>query len=134
LNEFRRDVEQDHQRAMERIMEACDPNKGSTVQSTGCYFTDEPKPVNNLLSILAEADKAVNGERQENYGSQTANFSNIAAMWSVLLDVTVTPQQVAMCMIALKLARLKKTGGLHRDSVIDIAGYAECLEKVNHGF
>lgn len=84
-------------------------------------------------SVLAEADKAVNGERQENYGSQRENFQRIADMWRVILGVPVTPQQVAMCMIALKLARLVHTNGQHRDSVVDVAGYAECLSKINHG-
>lgn len=85
-------------------------------------------------SILTEAHSAVNGERQENYGKQTNNFQRIADMWRVILGVPVTPQQVAMCMIALKLARLVHTNGQHRDSTVDIAGYAECLGKINEGF
>lgn len=84
-------------------------------------------------SILEEANRAVNGERQENYGSQTLNFQRIAALWGPLLGVDVTPQQVSMCMIALKLARLVHTNGQHRDSAVDIAGYAECLGKINAG-
>jgi hypothetical protein len=89
-----------------------------------------PKQYN---SILEEANKAVNGERQENYGSQSENFKHIAQMWAVILRRDVSVQEVAMCMMALKLARLIKTGGGHRDSIVDIAGYAECLAKVNAG-
>ena len=86
------------------------------------------------VSILTEADKAVNGERQENYGSQSTNFQNIADIWRVILGIPITPQQVAMCMAGLKLARLIKTNGHHRDSIVDIAGYAECLQKINEGY
>lgn len=86
-------------------------------------------------SILEMAHQAVGGDRQENYGDQHTNFTNIADIWSVILreklTSPITPQEVAMCQIGLKLARLQKTGGLHRDSIVDVAGYAECLDKVN---
>jgi hypothetical protein len=88
-------------------------------------------------SILREAHEAVNGERMENYGEQRRNFTDIGDMWSVVLRdklvAPITPQDVAMCQIAVKLSRLTRTGGQHRDSIVDIAGYAECLDKVNMG-
>jgi hypothetical protein len=94
-----------------------------------------PTPVNK--SILERAHEAVNGERQENYGNQHQNFTNIADIWTVILRekliAPVTPQDVAMCQIGLKLARLAKNGGKHFDSIVDVAGYAECLDKVNAG-
>lgn len=92
-------------------------------------------PVNK--GILELAHMAVNGDRMDNYGSQLENFTRIADMWTVILKDSlifpISPQDVAMCMMALKLARLTKTAGRHRDSIIDVAGYAECLDKVNIG-
>lgn len=86
-------------------------------------------------SILELAHAAVNGSRQENYGDQLQNFQNIADIWTVVLReklvTPITPQDVAMCQVGLKLARLTKTGGWHKDSVVDIAGYAECLGVIN---
>lgn len=88
------------------------------------------------VSVLEAAHNAVNA-RAENYGEKIVNFTNIADMWTVLLrhklqqDTVVTPQDVAMCMTALKLARLIQTDGRHADSIIDIAGYAECLGQIN---
>lgn len=88
-------------------------------------------------SVLKLANDAVNGERQENYGDQLTNFTNIADIWSVILrgklkeGEFVSPQEVALCQVGVKIARLQKTGGLHRDSIVDIAGYAECLDQVN---
>ena len=42
---------------------------------------------------------------------------------------TVTPAQVALCLIDLKLARLTRDPS-HLDSIVDVAGYAACLREV----
>jgi hypothetical protein len=49
-----------------------------------------------------------------------------------LLGVAVTPAQVALCLIDLKLARLTRDPS-HLDSVVDVAGYAAILSEVTHG-
>jgi len=82
------------------------------------------------VTVLEEAKLAVEGPRQENYGSPRTNLERIAKIWSVTLGMEVTWQQVAQCMIGLKLARLANTPD-HRDSWVDIAGYAACWDKGN---
>jgi len=82
------------------------------------------------MTVLEEAKLAVEGPRQENYGSPRTNLERIAKIWSVTLGMEVTWQQVAQCMIGLKLARLANTPD-HRDSWVDIAGYAACWDKGN---
>jgi hypothetical protein len=86
-------------------------------------------------SILHLAHDAVNGDRADNYGDQFTNFTNIADRMTITLREKlvepITPQEVALLMLDVKIARLTKTGGRHRDSVIDVAGYAECLDQVN---
>lgn len=72
-------------------------------------------------NVLAQADKLVNGARADEYGDAKQNFDDIAKMWSVLLGVDVTAQQVALCMIAVKSARLMKSDS--PDSWVDICGY-----------
>ena len=72
-----------------------------------------------LLQKTAEVIK----ERGESYGSIVENHTRIAKMWSVILDKYVTTEQVALCMIAVKQARLIETPN-HVDSVQDILGYA----------
>lgn len=90
--------------------------------------------VKNVLELAAEA---VNGDRADNYGDQLTNFTNIADRMTITLRekliAPITPQEVALLMMDVKLARLVKTGGRHEDSIVDIAGYALCLEKVNEG-
>jgi hypothetical protein len=68
-------------------------------------------------------------DRQRTYGSPERSFADIAARWSLVLGTTVTPAQVALCMIDLKLARLTRDPG-HLDSIVDVAGYAACLWEI----
>ena len=79
-----------------------------------------------LLKKTADVVK----DRGESYGSILDNHTRIARLWSVLLKIDVTPEQVALCMIALKQARLMETPD-HTDSWQDIIGYTmtgyECV-------
>lgn len=79
------------------------------------------------MSILEDAAQVVN-ERQVSYGTREDNFGRIAAMWSAILGCEVSAKDVALCMIALKVARLK--WGYTRDGAVDICGYAQCLEDL----
>jgi hypothetical protein len=72
--------------------------------------------------LLHKAEELINGDRAKEYGDAKKNFEDIAKLWSVVLEVEITPQQMALCMIMVKAARLMKTD--HEDSWIDIAGYA----------
>jgi hypothetical protein len=83
-------------------------------------------------TILEEAQALIYGARQTDYGDAFTFFSRVAAMWSVILDTPVTPEQVCLCMDALKTVRLLNQP-THRDSIIDKAGYAGCYEKVLAG-
>lgn len=72
--------------------------------------------------LLHKAEELINGDRAKDYGDAKKNFEDIARLWSVVLGIEVTAQQMALCMIMVKAARLMKTD--HEDSWIDIAGYA----------
>lgn len=81
--------------------------------------------------MLKEASRVIK-ERGESYGPMHMNMERIATLWSVCLGAPVTPMQVAMCMIAVKMARLVQTPK-HQDSVTDIAGYAAVLRECQIG-
>ncbi len=68
-------------------------------------------------------------QRGEAYGPPHAIMAAIAARWSLTLGQPVTPAQVALCMIDLKLARLCHDPS-YRDGVIDVIGYAALLPEV----
>lgn len=73
--------------------------------------------------ILEMAKILVCGARAEDYGDAKDNFNSIAMLWTEYTGHMVTPTDVAMMMILLKIARMK-TGTFKEDTFIDIAGYA----------
>ena len=74
-------------------------------------------------------------ERRAAYGRADESFHRIAVLWGDVLGYQVTPQQVASCMIMLKVARLlapTRDGSHDEDSVVDIQGYAKLrIEELN---
>ena len=80
------------------------------------------------MTILDEAKALVFGDRQHDYGHPRADFARTAAMWAAILDCDVNPEQVAMCMICVKLSRERNAH--KRDNAVDIAGYAQTLQMV----
>ena len=78
--------------------------------------------------ILGETAVVLAG-RAAAYGPPAASMAAIAARWSITLSRPVTPEQVVLCMIDLKLARLAHDPG-HRDSAVDVIGYAALLQEV----
>lgn len=84
-------------------------------------------------SILEEALQIVNGERAEAYGDPYEMCKRISKLWEPILlgpsaKRSISPAQVAMCLIQLKIAR--ECNSPRRDSRVDIAGYAEILDRV----
>jgi hypothetical protein len=81
-----------------------------------------------MTAILAQA-AAVIADRRATYGEPAASMAMVAARWSVTLGHPVTPAEVMLCMIDLKLARLAHDP-THRDSLVDVIGYAALLPEV----
>jgi hypothetical protein len=79
-------------------------------------------------SILDEAKRIVHGDRGENYGHPFEDFSRTAQIWSAILNIEVTPEQVALCMIGVKISR--EVNRPKRDNIVDGAGYFETLDMV----
>ena len=80
-------------------------------------------------SILEEAKAIIYGDREETYGHPDANMTIIANLWGAYLSSPVTVNDVCVMMILLKSARLKNSPE-HRDSLVDLAGYAALMERV----
>lgn len=79
-------------------------------------------------TICEEANSIVYGDRNKVYGHPLDNFEQTAALWSAILRLHVTAEQVGLCMIAVKLSRETNKHG--RDNLVDIAGYAETVQRV----
>jgi hypothetical protein len=82
-------------------------------------------------TILLEAQRLVHGDRGADYGHPLEDFSRTALIWSAILGVEVTAEQVGLCMIGVKLSR--QCNRPKRDNMVDAAGYAEtvqmCIEE-----
>ena len=79
-------------------------------------------------TILEEAKRIVHGDRGENYGHPFEDFSRTAKIWSAILGVEVEPEQVALCMVGVKISR--EVNRPKRDNIVDGAGYFETLDMV----
>jgi hypothetical protein len=80
-------------------------------------------------AMLLQHAAGVIEHRERVYGPPAESFAAIAARWSLVLGIEVSPAQVALCLIDLKLARLTRDPS-HLDSIVDVAGYAACLREV----
>ena len=94
------------------------------------FLYEEAKPYGGTL-ILAEAAAIVYGRAEEDYGPPIADFTRTAKIWNAVLGLHITPKQVAMCMIGVKLSR--EVNSHNKDNFVDIAGYAEAAMRVVTG-
>ncbi len=79
-------------------------------------------------SILSEAERIVNGERQADYSDPVENFKHIAEIASAIMGKDITAEECCIVMIAVKLAR--ENYRHKRDNLVDLAGYAEILNRI----
>ena len=75
----------------------------------------------NARDYLNEA-RAVIQDRGLDYGHPTDNMSRTASLWSAYLEMPIRPDQVAMCLVLVKVARSME--GSKVDNYIDMCGYA----------
>jgi hypothetical protein len=82
----------------------------------------------SIDDIAAYAAQLVQKDRNADYDHPLDNFTRIARIWEVILDTPVTAEQVALCMIGVKIGR-----EVHRtklDNTVDGIGYFLTLAMV----
>ena len=84
------------------------------------------------VEALREAAKIISGDRNKQYGSPEDNFERTAEIWSVILGIEISNEDVAMMMVGLKVARYASKSGFQPDTWVDIAGYAGCGYEVGY--
>jgi hypothetical protein len=82
-------------------------------------------PAEKFLKHVAN----VIAERSTQYADASSNMTTIAARWSATLGREITPAQVVLCLLDLKLARLAHDP-THEDSAVDVCGYAALLRDL----
>ena len=96
-------------------------------------FAEVPVQHTPREQLLREAIQITTSDRNKHYGNPEDNFNNIANFWNLYLgnagklreDSMLCGIDVAHMMVLMKMARLS-TNPLHRDSILDVAGYAAC--------
>lgn len=87
-------------------------------------------------TVLQEANRIIYGDREQTYGDPAQNFDATASLWNGYLhakyrvtgSMDFNALDVAHMMMLLKMAR-----EIHmhkRDNVVDMAGYAGCIQKM----
>ena len=95
----------------------------------------------NKATVLDQAKALVYGDRQKAYGSPSESFQTVADMWNAYIrqraaqqglacEIDLEPVDVVHLMTLLKVARLAKDPH-HKDSIVDVAGYAAVAELIN---
>lgn len=141
----RGDFDRDRDRANREVFETA-----PAPQTAAGVGRAPPEPAPDKADVKAEiADEAkriVSGARRTAYGTPENNFGRIARLWNShlvnvgILDADVmgdpeakggiTPGDVSLMMALMKIARLAETPD-HRDSYVDLVGYALTGAEVN---
>lgn len=86
--------------------------------------------------LLEEIQVTLN-DRGKIYGSSRSNHERISELWTGYLGDYISPMQVSMCMLLVKVSRLTETPN-HQDSIKDLIGYAaiynELLDSYENDF
>jgi hypothetical protein len=96
---------------------------------------DWPTPTES--TVLDQAQAAVYGDREADYGHPREDFTRQAILWTGLLQHKladgeyIEAEDIARCMVAVKLAR--DVHAPKRDSRVDGAGYFACLDRLETG-
>ncbi len=87
------------------------------------------------MNVLEEADKLVNGVRDEQYGLPHENWTDTAEMMTAYLRARrLLPRDKALdahdgCMLLTLVKVCREGNKRQRDNLVDIAGYANVAER-----
>lgn len=89
----------------------------------------------NGAEILLEAHHLITGDRNTDYDHPLDDYSKVVEIYKGLTGIDLTVEQAILFMVSVKMARLRTNldrGVLHRDSLVDAAGYLGCLGAAIH--
>lgn len=89
-----------------------------------------PEEVNQNESILQIAERLTNSDRRNLYGHPLDDYTRTAGLFNAAfahkLKEPLTEEEMMLVMILVKVSRQAHLP--NRDNVIDIAGYANCID------
>ena len=84
--------------------------------------------------VLIDAYNLIRGDRQKAYGHPLEDYRKVVQIFHALTGIQLGLSDAILFMVSVKMARLRtnlEVGQLHRDSVVDAAGYLGCLSMIN---
>lgn len=96
----------------------------------------DPQPSPLWDSVTAEADRLVHGNRGALYNHPSIDYGRTAEIFEAITGISLSVPEAVCFMLAVKLSRIGNaldqefTADMVRDSVVDLAGYADCLYAV----
>ena len=84
-------------------------------------------------SVTAEAHQLVRGERGRLYDHPAIDYGRTAAIFAAITGIELSVPEAVTFMLAVKLSRIgagldhQFPASAVRDSIVDLAGYADCL-------
>lgn len=78
--------------------------------------------------LIKLAIELVNVDRQRDYDHPFDNFTRISKIRSAILGIDISAEQVALCMVGVKIAR--ESHAPKDDNIVDGVGYFLTLAKV----
>ncbi len=88
--------------------------------------------MNRRTLTLTSAEKLINHDRAQQYGSPEASFDRIADLWTTYLGTSISATDVALMMVLLKVSRAKASPK-KQDSYDDMCGYAALAAELEIG-
>ena len=80
--------------------------------------------------ILKTAASLVGGDRAKQHGDYVVLHERVADLWGSYRGADVTPEQVAFCMVLLKIAR-SEVGGPNPDDGVDATAYTAIWASIS---
>ena len=87
-------------------------------------------------SVTAEANALVHGQRGALYDHPSVDYARTAEIFEAITGITLTVPEAVAFRLSVKLSRIGNaleqgfTADMVRDSLVDLAGYADCLYAV----
>lgn len=107
-----------------------EPGMPTPINREGMFQT-LPTPNFSISStVLDKAKDLIYGDREKDYGKTSDNFADICTGWEIIFKNGFTPERVGLAMAWLKICRASTDNCEKEDSLIDLAGYAGCVEKI----
>ena len=115
------------------LREAAEQLSAPVIKTQESVIKTRESVIKTRAEILEAAGRCVTGGRDKEYGEPEDSFDLIAQLWEPYIkaacvspsaDVEIRPQDVAILMALLKIARAAVSD--KPDNFVDLAGYAAC--------